>query len=273
MKILITGHKGFIGQNLTLYLQNDHELFGYEWQEDSLPEVEGFDWVIHVGAISSTTETNAEKLMKMNYEFTTDLIVKCLEMNIDIQYASSASVYGNSKTFKEGDDCHPMNGYAWSKYLVDRFVEETLAMGSLPINIQGFRYFNVYGKFEGNKGNQASPITKFKLQAVTDESIMLFENSDEYKRDFVCVDDICEVHEKMIDTEASGIFNVGTGNAVSFASIGEAIATKYGVTINHIAMPDQLRGSYQTFTEANIDQLSKHIDMKWTNVLDYINDV
>jgi len=275
MNILITGHKGFIGKNLWIYFKSKgHDVEG--WEYGDTPELllhKGIDLVIHCGAISSTTETNAEKLMTMNYEFTTDLIVKCLELSIDIQYASSASVYGNSETFKETDDCHPMNGYAWSKYLVDRFVTETLAMGSLPINIQGFRYFNAYGKFEGNKGNQASPVTKFKLDAITDESIMLFENSTEYKRDFVCVDDICEVHEKMIDVDVSGIFNVGTGNAVSFAEVGEAIATKYGVTINHIPMPDQLKGSYQTFTEANIDQLSKHIDMKWTNVLDYINDV
>jgi len=208
--------------------------------------------------------------MKKNYEFTTDLIVKCLEDNVDLQYASSASVYGDGKTFRETDDCRPMNGYAWSKYLIDRFVLESISM-PLPINIQGFRYFNVYGLHESLKGNQASPIHKFKQQAVVDESIMLFEDSENYLRDFICVDDICKVHEQMIDADVSGIFNVGTGRAVSFQTIGNLISQKFDATIKHIPMPANLRGSYQEFTQANIEKLSEYVDIKWTTVEDYIN--
>ena len=274
MNILITGHKGFIGKNLWLYFKSKgHNVQGWEWgdtPEFLLPR--NLDLVIHCGAISSTIERNAEKLMEKNYKFTTDLIVQCLERNVNLQYASSASVYGDGKTFRETDDCRPLNGYAWSKYLVDKFVEESIKM-PLPINIQGFRYFNVYGPHESQKGNQASPITKFRHQALINESIMLFEDSENYLRDFVCVNDICKVHEQMAERDVSGIFNVGTGNAISFQKVGEFIAEKYDVPINQIPMPGNLKGTYQEFTQANIEKLSKYVDIEWTKVEDYIQNV
>jgi ADP-L-glycero-D-manno-heptose 6-epimerase len=274
MNILITGHKGFIGKNLWLYFKSKgHNVQGWEWgdtPEFLLPR--DLDLVIHCGAISSTIERNAEKLMEKNYKFTTDLIVQCLEHNVNLQYASSASVYGDGKTFRETDDCRPLNGYAWSKYLVDKFVEESIQM-PLPINIQGFRYFNVFGPHESHKGNQASPITKFRQQALINESIMLFEDSENYLRDFVCVDDICKVHEQMAEQDVSGIFNVGTGNAISFQKVGEFIAEKYDVPINKIPMPGNLKGTYQEFTQANIEKLSKYVDIEWTKVEDYIQNV
>jgi len=274
MNILITGHRGFIGKNLWLYFKSKgHNVQGWEWgdtPEFLLPQ--DLDLVIHCGAISSTTEYNAEKLMKKNYEFTTDLIVQCLERNIDLQYASSASVYGDGKTFRETDDCRPMNGYAWSKYLIDRFVLESISM-PLPINIQGFRYFNVYGPWEAQKGNQASPIHKFSKQAIVDGSIMLFEESENFLRDFVYVDDVCKIHEQMMSTDVSGIFNVGTGRAVSFQTIAEVIAEKHKATINNIPMPYDLRSSYQEFTQANTEKLLQYVDIEWTKVEDYIKNV
>lgn len=274
MNILITGHRGFIGKNLWLYFKSKgHNVQGWEWgdtPEFLLPK--DLDLVIHCGAISSTTERNAERLMEKNYKFTTDLIVQCLERNINLQYASSASVYGDGKTFRETDDCRPLNGYAWSKYLIDKFVEESIQM-PLPINIQGFRYFNVYGDWESLKGNQASPISKFKKQAILGESIMLFEDSENYIRDFVCVDDICKVHEQMAEQDVSGIFNVGTSQAISFQRVGEIISEKYDVAINYIPMPGNLRGSYQEFTQANIEKLSKYVDIDWIKVEDYIQNV
>mgnify|MGYP002632405744 CR=1 FL=1 len=274
MNILITGHKGFIGKNLWLYFRSKgHNVQGWEWgdtPEFLLPK--DLDLVIHCGAISSTTERNADKLMKQNYEFTTDLIVQCLEKNIDLQYASSASVYGDGKTFRETDSCYPLNGYAWSKYLIDRFVEEATQL-PLPITIQGFRYFNVYGPHESKKGNQASPVYKFNKQAVVQESVMLFDDSEKYLRDFVYVGDVCKVHEQMMGNDVSGIFNVGTGRAVSFQKVGDLIAKKHGVSVNNIPMPDTLRGSYQEFTQANIEKLMQHVDIEWTTVEDYIQNV
>ena len=143
----------------------------------------------------------------------------------------------------------------------------------LPINIQGFRYFNVYGPHELHKGSQASPITKLNKQAMLDESVMLFQDSEKYLRDFVYVGDLCKVHEQMMNQDVSGIFNVGTGQAVAFQTVGEIIAKKHNVSINYIPMPNGLQGSYQEFTQANLEKLSQYVDIEWTKVEDYINDV
>ena len=106
-------------------------------------------------------------------------------------------------------------------------------MGEFKVLVQGYRYFNVYGNNEESKGDQASPVTKFANQAKTGK-IKLFENSDQYLRDFVCVDDVCEVHSKMMNKDVSGIFNVGTGAPISFQKVSELVAKKYKAEIEII---------------------------------------
>ena len=187
MKILVTGHEGFIGKNLASYLKyKGHDVEGWEWQENKFPDAQQYDRVIHCGAISSTTETNVEKILKQNYEWTMKLIEICDMMGTTLQYSSSASVYGpGNDGFREDSECFPQNPYAWSKYLIDRWINEY--SNDFKINIQGFRYFNVYGNYEEHKGNQASPVTKFTKQAKEDGVITLFENSENYLRDFISV--------------------------------------------------------------------------------------
>lgn len=267
MKILITGHKGFIGQNLTLYLQKDHALFGYEWQETMLPEVEGFDWVIHLGAISSTTERDVDKIMLQNYEFSKWLYNQCNRKGVNLQYASSASVYGPNEQFNEDAPKQPQSPYAWSKYLFDRWVWQQ----DHNITVQGFRYFNVYGPMEDHKRNQASPVTKFTKQAKESKNITLFENSENYKRDFVFVGDVCEAHKQLLENKTSGLYNIGTGTATSFQHVAEVIAKKYKASITHIPMPENLQGQYQKYTCADITKLSNIVDLKFTTVEEFIN--
>lgn len=269
MKILITGHQGFIGQNLTLYLQNEHELFGYEWQEDSLPEVEGFDWVIHVGAVSSTTETNVDKVMLQNYEFSKWLFNQCNSKGVNLQYASSASVYGTNKDFNEDAPKQPQSPYAWSKYLFDRWV---WGLPQHNIIVQGLRYFNVYGPLEDHKGNQASPITKFTEQAIKTGRIKLFENSDKYLRDFIFVGDVCEIHKQLLENKTSGLYNTGTGTTTSFKDVAEIIANKHNALITEIPMPEQLKNQYQDYTCADTNKLSSIIDINFTTVKEYVNE-
>ena len=155
------------------------------------------------------------------------LLEMCDTMGTNFQYASSASVYGNTGNFKENGDVYPLNAYAWSKYMFDRFVQSI--MGEFKVLVQGFRYFNVYGNNEESKGDQASPITKFADQAKTGK-IKLFENSDKYLRDFVSVNDVCEVHGKMLTKDVSGIFNIGTGAPISFQKVADLVAKKLSVT-------------------------------------------
>ena len=138
------------------------------------------------------------------------------------------------------------------------------------ITIQGFRYFNVYGPNEDHKGEQASPIHKFTEQAKVG-NIKLFENSENYKRDFVCVSDICEIHEKMLDINEKGVYNIGTGTAISFQQVAEFVAKKHSADIEYIPMPNNLKDQYQEYTCANLDSLSTLVKHKFKSVEEYVN--
>jgi ADP-L-glycero-D-manno-heptose 6-epimerase len=256
MKILITGYKGFIGQNMVKALRDDHQLTYYEWG-DAIPEFEGLDWVIHLGAISSTTETDVEKVMRQNHDFSCILLVACQTNNVNLQYASSASVYGLGKNFSEQAPHSPQSPYAWSKYLFDRHVLSNKFNG---IRVQGFRYFNVHGPHEEHKGDQASPYYKFKKQARETGVIKLFENSDQYLRDFVHVDDVIDVHKKFFDIKESGIWNVGTGKPRSFEAVARSIAVHYGAKIEYIPMPDNIKKQYQQYTCADLTKLTQTLN-------------
>ena len=271
MKILVTGYKGFIGSNIALYLMSKgHEVEGWEWQPGIIPSTEGYDWCIHTGAISSTTYTDVDQILEQNFEFSVRLAQVCENFGTNLQYASSASVYGPTDHFTEDGPLLPQSPYAWSKYLFDRFVNQF--KDEFDITIQGFRYFNVYGSGEDHKGDQASPVTKFTQQAQEQGYINLFNNSNNYLRDFVCVDDICKLHEKMFDVKDSGIYNVGTGKPVSFQTVANCIAEKYGAEIKTIDMPENLKSQYQEYTCANLDKLNSIVDIEWKNIEDYIND-
>jgi ADP-L-glycero-D-manno-heptose 6-epimerase len=272
MRILVTGHKGFIGSNLANHLQSQgHEVEGWDYIPNTIPDPSGYDWVIHEGAISSTTETNVDLIMEQNLEHSLRLLQTCDMMGVNFQYASSASVYGPTTHFTEFGPLQPQSPYAWSKYLFDRFVSQNI--GHFQVLVQGFRYFNVYGRNgESHKGNMASPYTKFTKQAQETGVVTLFENSANYKRDFICVEDVCKVHEKMLDVDRSGIWNVGTGTATSFETIGGAIAKKYNAEIEYIPMPENLKGQYQEYTCADTKQLINSIDIEFTSIEDYIND-
>lgn len=269
MKILVTGHKGFIGSNLALYLMNQgHEVEGWEYQPNVIPSPEGYDCVVHLGAISDTAYTDVDQILEQNFEYSVRLVQACENFHVPFQYASSASVYGNCGNFTESGQVLPQSPYAWSKYLFDRFINQF--MDEFEIPVQGFRYFNVYGRREDHKGAMSSPYTKFSRQAQQEGKIKLFKNSDQYVRDFVAVEDVCKVHEKMFDVTQSGIFNVGTGNPVSFEKVAETVAAKYNAVIDYIDMPESLRSQYQSYTCADTRKLDAVIDMNWHDILDYI---
>lgn len=267
MRILVTGHEGFIGKNMVGYLTSKgHTVDGYEYRRNVYPPVEQYDWVVHLGAISSTTERDVNKVLEQNLEFSMNLLGLCDTTGVNFQYASSASVYGPNRDFQESAPLYPQSPYAWSKFLFDRYVSQM----TFDVLVQGFRYFNVYGPFEDHKGSQASPVHQFTQQATYKGEIKVFENSRNYLRDFVCVEDVCTVHEKFFDVDQSGIWNVGTGNPVSFMDVASAIAVKHPSIITEIPMPDALKSQYQTYTCADLSKLNDAVDMKWINILDWI---
>ena len=254
MKILITGHKGFIGQNMTNALKNKHELSFYEWGDEP-PELEGLDWVIHLGAVTSTTETDVDKVMRQNHDFSCVMLMACQVAGVNLQYSSSASVYGPTLNFNEDAPVSPQSPYAWSKYLFDRHVKINRFD---KIIVQGFRYFNVYGPHEDHKGDQASPYHKFEKQAKETGVIKLFDGSENFKRDFVPVETVIDVHEKFLNVKESGVWNVGTGRTTSFEDVAKNIADKYNAKIEYIPMPENIRAQYQTYTCADVTKLRKH---------------
>jgi len=234
-------------------LKDDHELSLYEWGEDP-PDFEGLDWCIHLGAISSTAETDVEKVMRQNHDFSCMLLMACQLNKVNLQYASSASVYGLVSNFKEDSPPSPQSPYAWSKYLFDRHVK---SQNFEKIRVQGFRYFNVYGPHEDHK-DQPSPHYKFTKQAKETGVIKLFEGSENFRRDFIPVSEVVNVHKKFFNVTESGIWNVGTGRPQSFQHIAETIAEGMEAKIEYVPMPENLKSQYQTYTCADTEKLRRY---------------
>jgi ADP-L-glycero-D-manno-heptose 6-epimerase len=237
-----------------------HEVTTFEWG-DTLPSIEGYNWVIHMGANSSTTERNIEKIMYQNVDFSIWLLNQCIKHGVDLQYSSSASVYGMRKeNFREDQPADPRNPYAWTKYLFERHVSNLKLKLLKGIRIQGFRYFNVYGSNEDHKEGQASPYHTFAKQYRETGKIKLFENSENYLRDFVPVEKVCQTHIDFFDVKESGVWNVGTGTPKSFLDVALSIAPVEA--IEYIPMPDKLRDSYQTYTCADMSKTLESLQHK-----------
>lgn len=272
MKILVTGHKGFIGQNLCIHLiERGYEVEGFDYIPNVLPDCSQYDKVVHLGAISATTERDVEKVLTHNLDFSHRLLQLCDMQGVDLIYASSASVYGPTTHFTEDGPLQPESPYAWSKYLFDRGVT-MIPWEDYQIKVQGLRLFNVYGNHEEHKGDQMSVFHKFKKQALENGKVHPFEGSDEYHRDFICVEDVCNVIEKMFSIDKSGIWNLGTGQTESFGNISRMIAEKYGADIEPIPMPENLKNQYQKYTKSNNDKLLSVIEnYDFISVKDWIN--
>jgi ADP-L-glycero-D-manno-heptose 6-epimerase len=232
--------------------------------------------VLHQGACSDTMHPDGRYVMDNNYRYSRSLLDWCQDEEIPFLYASSASVYGAGREFREERACEaPLNVYAYSKFLFDAHVRRRFA--SRSAQIAGFRYFNVYGPNEQHKGRMASVAFHAFNQYLADGAVKLFIGSHgfgdgEQRRDFVHVDDVVSVNLHFLDhPEISGIYNCGTGRAQSFNDVAMAVVN--GVReargepaltlaqlveqrqIEYIPFPPQLAGKYQSFTEADLSQL------------------
>jgi ADP-L-glycero-D-manno-heptose 6-epimerase len=257
LKILITGSRGFIGSHAVSFWQkqNAHQIVTYEWDENTLPRIEGLDWVFHFGAISSTTERDVAKVIRQNYDFSVWLYEECRKHDVNLQWSSSASVYGHGTVFSESAPVDPRSPYAWSKYLFEHYIDRN----PTHIRCQGFRYFNVHGANEMHKGAQASPHYQFAVQAQSIGIIKVFEGSERFCRDFVPVDRVLDVQFEFVwrDIEENGIWNIGTGKTRSFLEIAQEKANQYGALIETIPFPEHLSYSYQTYTCADLTKLQQ----------------
>ena len=242
---------------------------GYEWHPTERPIVSNYDWVIHLGAIADMTCTDVEAIMKQNLEFSQWLFNECNEHGVNLQYASSSSVYGDTKDFSEYSPCLPQTPYAWSKYLFDRWVFQQ----DVKIFVQGFRYFNVYGKYMHLRGRRANAIVKWRQQARKEGKITVWENAEFVKRDWTWVGDVCRLHIDFIKTvNGSGIWNCGAGLAHSFLDIAEEIAEQEEVPIEFVPVPAEEKNRFRHTTKADLAHLKETVGKrKWLNVFEYLN--
>jgi ADP-L-glycero-D-manno-heptose 6-epimerase len=232
--------------------------------------------VLHQGACSDTMESDGRYMMKNNYQYSLEILNYCQNEEVPFLYASSASVYGGGAVFEENREHEaPLNVYAYSKFLFDQVVRRRWNRRSAQI--VGLRYFNVYGQREQHKGRMASVAYHLFNQYRSEGHVKLFEGCDGYAhggqlRDFVSVEDVVKVNMHFLEhPEKSGIFNLGTGQAQSFNEVAvatvNALRTGKAETaltleemcqtdlLRYIAFPAQLKGKYQSYTQAEISAL------------------
>lgn len=299
--IFVTGGAGFIGSNIVARLAEDRSLdvvvcdrlreadLG-KWRNlskhaigDFVAPGDMFDWlekrwrdveaVVHMGAISSTTETDADQIIQTNFGLSRDLYRWCADRQRRFVYASSAATYGHgAQGFDDQDDfeslaaLRPLNAYGWSKALFDVFAARQAAREYAPPQWAGLKFFNVYGPNEGHKGPMRSVATQIWPSVRDGQSVQLFKSYREgvpdggQKRDFVYVRDVADVVAWLLASpEVNGVFNLGSGKARTFEDLARAVFAAAGKPpqIDYIPMPATLRDRYQYFTEARMQRLAE----------------
>jgi ADP-L-glycero-D-manno-heptose 6-epimerase len=232
------------------------------------------DAIIHLGAISETTATDGDLVIETNFRLSMRLLDWCTANNTPFSYASSASTYGDgAQGFRDDQSAaalrklRPMNLYGWSKHLFDMAVAERAAKGEkLPPQWTGLKFFNVFGPNEYHKGTMMSVLARRFDDIKAGRVVELFKSHREgiadgdQRRDFIYVDDVVRVMMWLLATPSvSGIFNVGTGKARSFKDMMLSAYSALGTApnIRYVDMPEQIRGSYQYFTQSDVDRLQR----------------
>lgn len=315
--IVVTGGAGFIGSNLVARLTVegetvsvvDHLGSGEKWknlakreldeivdpaQFESFLErrVDEIEYVFHLGAISSTMETDADLVVRTNVTFSQMLWRWCARHSVPFVYASSAATYGDgAEGFDDAGDLEalerlrPLNVYGWSKHVFDRWVARTIALGRpTPPQWAGLKFFNVYGPNEYHKDEMRSVVTKSYPAAARGEPVTLFRSHHpDYpdggqKRDFVYVRDCVDVMTWLrANPQVNGLFNLGTGRAQSWIELMTALFEALGrdLSVRWMDTPEEIRDKYQYFTQANVSKLraagySRPFASVEEGVLDYV---
>ena len=228
--------------------------------------------VIHMGAISATTESNFNRLLQSNIRFSQALWHWCAENKVPFIYASSAATYGDGSVGyddneSELDKLSPLNAYGYSKHFFDRWVQLELSKNQpTPPQWCGLKFFNVYGPNEYHKGRMASVAFHAFNQFKETNQIKLFKSEHPsyadgmQVRDFIYVKDAVKIIIFFLNNNNfSGLYNAGTGNAETFKALAEAllINTKgQPDDIKYIEMPNDLKGKYQYYTQATMNKIN-----------------
>lgn len=289
--IIITGAAGFIGSCMVAYLNekgfNDLILVDDFSRKDKMPNWQNKrytaiiqrqefpNWlpqlqkktqiIVHLGARTDTTEKNTEIFDSLNLNYSKALWHLCTEYQIPFLYASSAATYGDGtqgfSDERSPSTLAPLNPYGKSKNDFDDFV---LKQAETPYFWAGFKFFNVYGPNEYHKGRMASVIWHAFNQIQQNKHYKLFQSHrpdyahGEQKRDFIYVKDICNILFYFMETRKhSGIYNAGTGKAESFNTLARALFETLDLApqIEYIPTPEDIRDTYQYYTQADIQKL------------------
>jgi ADP-L-glycero-D-manno-heptose 6-epimerase len=293
--IIVTGGAGFIGSAFVWKLNQEgiddilivdelgdsekwKNLVGLRYQnyihkEDFLDliytdaELKQVDAIIHMGACSSTTETDGDFLMENNFRYTQILAEWCLANDVHFIYASSAATYGDgTKGFSDSHDTikgySPINRYGYSKHFFDLYAYRK---GWLD-TIVGLKFFNVFGPNEYHKEDMKSLVCKAHKQILETGTLKLFKSyKKEFKdggqqRDFVYVKDVVDIMWWLLNNrQVAGLFNIGTGQTQTWNDLAESVFKALGkkTNIEYIDMPDNLKDQYQYFTEAPMKKLQE----------------
>ena len=245
--IIVTGDRGFIGSELKEQLQaKGYTVHGIDWQTmgQTWTATEPIEWVFHMGAISSTDETDWNELVKRNIDATQGWIEFAEMQGCGITYASSASIYGPWVASPEYGPVQPQHLYGVSKLTIDNWVLSK----KFSVPVQGVRFFNVYGRNEGHK-RQPSPVRRYMEQAITQRRLTVWNHNGRLgSRDFISIDDCIDAMLALKDTEQSGIYNIGTGRQLTFEDIARSVQAKFGienVQIHNAPMPEHMVATYQ----------------------------
>ena len=299
--IIITGGAGMIGSMIAWHINHllgrddiiivDRQTHADQWQnlchrryanyldkDELLPWLndnkrsndQRIDAIIHMGAISATTERDFNKLVQDNIRYSQQLWTWCAQRDVPFLYASSAATYGAGDegyddNEAEIDQLRPLNGYGYSKQYFDQWALRQAAQKlATPPRWYGFKFFNVYGPNEYHKERMASVAFHSFNQFREAGTVKLFKSAKAgYEdgmqlRDFVYVKDAAAAVAHFIGHKAeSGIYNIGSGKARAFRDLATAVMSSMGKqpSITYIDMPQDLQGKYQYFTEANVAKL------------------
>ena len=288
--IIVTGGAGFVGSNIVRALNERgrtdilivdnlgnsdkyKNLIGlrfvdYRHKDDFIKNLDGaaqnVEAIFHNGACSNTMEYDVNFMIHSNYEYSKEIFKLCIRKKIPFIYASSAAVYGlGKKGFREEEACEaPINPYAFSKLLFDRYVRQFI--GKIDSKVIGLRYFNVYGPQENHKGKMASIFYQIYKRMKLGGGPRRFKGTDGYrdgeqKRDFIYVKDVAKINLWCLDNPvANGIYNCGTGHAHTFNDAAKAMIESMHskMRTTYCDFPDELIGKYQSYTEADMKKIT-----------------
>jgi len=292
--IVVTGAGGFIGSCMVAYLNSKkfYDIVAVDkWDVKQTPYLDNkrvsirlhaeqlfafleerwreVEIVIHLGARTDTTLADESIFQRWNYEYSVRLWDICARHQVPLIYASSAATYGNGEMSFSDDhnlirSLKPMNPYAMSKHKFDIYA--LFEAKEKPYFWVGLKFFNVYGPNEYHKGRMASVVFHSFHQIMQKGKVFLFKShredyaDGEQKRDFIYVKDIVDIIFFFMNNrkgDLSGIYNAGTGKARTFNEVAYAIFSAVGrePRIEYIPTPEDIRDSYQYFTEADITKL------------------